>query len=597
LKLMSELSISNTPLHLLYMEDDPGLARLCKTRLQRQGYQTTIAVDGQQGIALCEQNRYAALLVDYSLPFYNGLEVIQILREKNRLTEFIMITGHGDERVAVQAMKNGAFDYLIKDAEGQYLDDLPTILANLFDHQQAEQQKLTLLEKLAKNAHCYQKIVENHTDLICCFDPTGLIKFVNERFCQYFAKSSQQVIGQRLWQYVNPHYHSQLQQLLKTLALQQTIEWLDYEVITAAGEKRWINASLQIFSQTHGQIQEYQLIGRDVTRYKRVENTLQSRQKRLDLVTSSVGDGVVMLDAKGHFTFLNPQASQLLGQPHRNLYGQSASKYMHFDSINPQHFMTDLKRYLNHHQDDVLTRADGSNMPVSFIATPILERGHMTGIVIAFHDISERKQLETQLNKHRQKLESNNHRLKKLLRLDTLTSLANRRYFNEALEQEWQKALYQHTSLTVVMIDVDFFKAYNDFYGHQVGDVCLKWVAKALKNALCRSSDLVARYGGEEFVALLPGCEREGAVCLAERFCTQVQNLKIPHEKSELACRCVTISAGVASLLPTEQHSPQTLLRAADNALYAAKAAGRNQVSFTNEIPDIFDVQDVSYPN
>lgn len=168
--------------------------------------------------------------------------------------------------------------------------------------------------------------------------------------------------------------------------------------------------------------------------------------------------------------------------------------------------------------------------------------------------------------------------------LDGLTGIANRRRFDEAIEREWRRAIRSGQTLALVMIDVDYFKRYNDRYGHMAGDDCLVAVAGALDRTLGRASDLVARLGGEEFVALLPGCDVPNAQMAAQRLQAAVAALEIPHEASDCAPH-VSLSLGVAALLPTPEIQPTALLEAADRALYAAKAAGRNQVSAATEGP------------
>ncbi len=167
--------------------------------------------------------------------------------------------------------------------------------------------------------------------------------------------------------------------------------------------------------------------------------------------------------------------------------------------------------------------------------------------------------------------------LESLAMVDGLTGIPNRRRLDEALESEWKRAQRNGTQLAAIMADIDYFKGYNDNYGHSAGDVCLKVVAKALSNTLGRPTDILARYGGEEFAAILPDTDGEGARLLAEHWRTEVAALKLPHQFSNTADH-VTISAGYAVLTPSEQLSPQNLLEMADKMLYQAKAGGRNRV-------------------
>jgi diguanylate cyclase (GGDEF)-like protein len=171
-----------------------------------------------------------------------------------------------------------------------------------------------------------------------------------------------------------------------------------------------------------------------------------------------------------------------------------------------------------------------------------------------------------------------NYKLERLAYLDGLTQISNRRSFDERFLQEWKRARRNKTALSIVLCDVDYFKKYNDTYGHVLGDECLCNIAQALASVVCRPSDCVARYGGEEFVMLLPDTDTAGAIKVAEAMRSKVHSLEITHGASEVS-EFVTLSFGVASLIPTGTIPPEALLNRADRALYQAKQAGRDRVS------------------
>lgn len=174
-----------------------------------------------------------------------------------------------------------------------------------------------------------------------------------------------------------------------------------------------------------------------------------------------------------------------------------------------------------------------------------------------------------------QRLEATNVQLQRLAALDPLTQLANRRVFDLVLERQWWLMLRNQIPLSVIFIDVDFFKKYNDTYGHQAGDHCLFEVAQAIATQIQRPTDLVARYGGEEMIVILPDTPGEGAQLVGERIIAQIQSLAIPHSASPVA-PIVTVSLGVASVEPGYPISPEEFVAIADQALYEAKAQGRN---------------------
>jgi diguanylate cyclase (GGDEF)-like protein len=184
--------------------------------------------------------------------------------------------------------------------------------------------------------------------------------------------------------------------------------------------------------------------------------------------------------------------------------------------------------------------------------------------------VKARVDTHVRLKRYRDKLE-------RMSWIDGLTGLANRRRFDEALAREWERTRRDEAPLSVILMDVDHFKGFNDNYGHQAGDDCLQEVARALADTVSRPADLVARYGGEEFVCLLPGTDCAGAEQLAEGIRAAVADLGIRHEHSSAADH-VTLSLGVACTVPDGERRPQELSQQADENLYTAKESGRNRV-------------------
>ena len=186
-------------------------------------------------------------------------------------------------------------------------------------------------------------------------------------------------------------------------------------------------------------------------------------------------------------------------------------------------------------------------------------------------DITERYLAE-------QKLEEANLELERLSFMDSLTQVSNRRRFDEQLSTLWHYHVREKLPLTIMLCDIDFFKGYNDFYGHQQGDDALVQVSQAFKQVLNRSSDCVARYGGEEFGFILPNTTTDGALLVAKRIHDEVQKLGIEHQDSAVS-ELVTVSIGIISYIPTPNDEMESAVALADSALYQAKSDGRNQSS------------------
>jgi len=218
---------------------------------------------------------------------------------------------------------------------------------------------------------------------------------------------------------------------------------------------------------------------------------------------------------------------------------------------------------------------------IDFICKPINKMELLTrvrSVLRLVHEINRRKERENELLEVMRQLEEANDMLLRLSRLDGLTGITNRRQFDDFLDQEWRRAIREALPLSLIMLDVDGFKDYNDHFGHQAGDECLKKIADALHRSLNRPGDQVARYGGDEFVMVLPGTPITGARQVAETMREKIQSLEMAHAPSG-TYQFVTISLGVATLLPSRDSPPAVLITAADRALYQAKQDGRNRVS------------------
>ena len=207
-----------------------------------------------------------------------------------------------------------------------------------------------------------------------------------------------------------------------------------------------------------------------------------------------------------------------------------------------------------------------------YITKPI----HWPVLLHRVRRLLQQAQLQKQQTLLLQQLETANQSLKRLVGLDSLTEVANRRRFDEYLHQEWQRMIRAQQPLSLILADLDYFKAYNDTYGHPAGDECLRHVAQAMQQAVKRATDLVARYGGEEFGVILPYTDNEGAKRVASSIQAHVQALQLPHVGSA-ASKVVTLSLGVVTTMPNLFSTPAALLQAADQALYQAKQAGRDR--------------------
>lgn len=217
---------------------------------------------------------------------------------------------------------------------------------------------------------------------------------------------------------------------------------------------------------------------------------------------------------------------------------------------------------------------DGHFVPVR-LSGQIVEIKGEKYIWSSVEDITDHKQAEKELARLYKEVEQ-------LSFQDGLTGIANRRMFDQTLDREWRRAKRDRSPLSLIMCDIDYFKQYNDYYGHQQGDECLKRVAKALHGVSKRAIDMIGRYGGEEFVLLLPETNETQAVQLAEQCVSAVRQQKLTHKLSTVG-EVVTISAGVSTIIPLRETQPSALIETADKLLYQAKQKGRNRFEYQQE--------------
>jgi diguanylate cyclase (GGDEF)-like protein/PAS domain S-box-containing protein len=294
------------------------------------------------------------------------------------------------------------------------------------------------------------------------------------------------------------------------------------------------------------------------------------------LMVENTVDLIIRYDINRVRTYVSPSARDIMGYEPSVLLGRKAFEFNHPDDRDMA--IATFHRIGPAHRSEKLVfrarREDGRYIWLEVLYRYLPEDG---GIISVSRDITDRKHAEEKLAEANARLESANHLLGVLAQQDGLTGLANRRCFDQVLDTEFHRAQREHLPLGIVMVDVDFFKSYNDRYGHLAGDECLRQICGAVSRALRRPGDLAARYGGEEIAVLLPSTSDSGATSVAERIRGAVAALAIKHSASPNGI--ATISAGAGSIIPfSDDDDPAVLVNAADQALYQAKRDGRNRV-------------------
>ncbi len=295
---------------------------------------------------------------------------------------------------------------------------------------------------------------------------------------------------------------------------------------------------------------------------------LQSEMLNMELeqVFAACVDAMLVVNEECKIVRANKQMLKLLNKPADEVVGHQCKELLteaecDFASAKKKHQQLDID----------LVGSAGDMCSYILTTSKLITLDGMTGTLLQYKDITDRKQASRELAEA-------HAAMAQLARIDGLTQLPNRRTFDKEFADMWQSHRQNGWPLTIIMCDIDFFKKYNDTYGHQAGDDCLVSVAQALQGGL-RPGDggLVARYGGEEFIFLLPQCDVERALAIAENGCREIEGLRCKHESSEVSM-WVTLSLGVATIVPGRDNAA-ALLKLADNALYEAKESGRNKVA------------------
>ncbi len=293
----------------------------------------------------------------------------------------------------------------------------------------------------------------------------------------------------------------------------------------------------------------------------------------LSAIVENSDDAIISKTLSGIITSWNPSAERLFGYSASEAIGRPMTIIFPADRYDEeQGLLARMSRGENVYRYETVRRhKDGHLIEVSVNLSPIKDlHGHIIGASKIAHDITAHKMLENRLRLA-------NEELNRLSRIDALTGAANRRWFDELLETEWTRSARSKTPISLLLIDVDYFKLYNDHYGHPAGDTCLKMIVEAITHVVRHPPDVVARYGGEEFVCLLPGADLAGIINIGERILEEVRNHRFPHAFSSVA-EHITVSIGGVSWVPDGKITPGALIEAADRNLYRAKNEGRNRL-------------------
>ena len=447
---------------------------------------------------------------------------------------------------------------------------LATLLAGLAMHTDEERRRTGRLNQT------FRQVIETLPEALNVKDLQGRFLIANAATATLMrAPDAASLIGKSDADFYPPDIAAQFGRDEESVLRDGTSKELEQRLAFGDGTEIWLSTLKTPLIDENGNPVALVTHNRDFTARKMLEQELDRARAQLEGAMSGMADALIAFDKDANIIFCNDQYRRLfpltadVRQPGRNLrevlrvaHERGEQAQMEPDEV--EAWIDDAVAGLHEQRDREIHLADGRWLHSRARA---LSDGTALTVISDVSSIKRAEEALTEVNKH----------LKQLAATDALTGLMNRRTFDEMLAKEFSRSARHHHPLSVLMVDVDYFKSFNDTYGHQAGDGALRAVAKALKEVARRPADIVARYGGEEFAIVLPDTDTEGATAVAELLCEAVRQLRIPNGRSSRGV--VTVSVGISTgsrgnLLP----APEDLIRQADAALYLAKGQGRDGV-------------------
>ncbi len=425
---------------------------------------------------------------------------------------------------------------------------------------------------LVENKERFSNLVRHMPNPMIVHKDNKII-FANEQASKLGRYSVEELVGKSIFDFIQTEYHSKTIDHIKDLYEgKHDPNSLEIKMKTSTGRYLDIEAtSKYIRYNNEGAIQ---VIFRDVTEKRRLERELKETHDRFTFITENSKDVITILEGDGVVRYISPACEMLFGYTVAEFVGKNVFQYIHPDDVGEilslhqqfsnleKEFVSITYRYQTKNKDYIWLET---------VAKAVRIENQLESILLVTRDITSRQEQAIAL-------EESNQMLQRLSMLDGLTEIPNRRYFDIKLSEEWNNSKRMGIPLSIILLDIDYFKKYNDEYGHLEGDDCLRKVANLLTTTLKRPRDFVARYGGEEFVVILPETDPDGAMTVAEHLRSNIRAENIPHIKSKIDDN-VTVSLGCSTMVATEVNTPEELMEMADKALYKSKQSGRNRVT------------------
>lgn len=577
--------------YLMPFQDEYGLDWLVVVLVPKSDFMAQVYADTRRSVLFCSLALVAAIASSSAMAYWLSQPILKLNQAAKRLAD-----GSFDSLVAIET-----------DPLSHHIDELKQLTTSF---NQMAAQLVNTVQALKQDEQRLARFLETIPIGVAVHQADGRIHYINQAGLNLLkhsevqpAESTELTTTYGVYQVGTDQLYP-VENLPSTRALAgeevlvEDIEIRDGEqstplrvhakpIFSAAGDIEYavvvfeditVQRQAQHILQDYNQRLEQQVSERtqaleaEIQERHWIEQELIQSRNELKTITDSIQAGIAYIDADRRYQFVNHYYEVRLGLPQPEIIG----RYV-WEVVGSENYLR-VKPYI-----DRALAGEPTEFEFSFAYAAKVKRilhatmtpaqdldGNVQGYYLFFFDITERKQMEEALRQA-------NSDLSLLASLDGLTQVANRRRFDTYLAQEWRRLMRDQQPISLIMFDIDFFKKYNDYYGHLMGDEALVEVAQTAKACIRRPADLLARYGGEEFAVILPNTHLEGAIAVAQQIQQAVHELRIAHADSTVD-PYITLSLGVATVIPAAEQNSDDLIQQADIALYQAKNQGRNQV-------------------
>ncbi|MDP1667325.1 MAG: EAL domain-containing protein [Methylobacter sp.] len=548
---------------ILYIEDDLGLAELVRIKLKREGYHVAHAETGHQGMMVLHDQDFDAVLIDFYLPDMNGLEVLKAIRAVKRKLTCIMISGIDDMQLVVNAIKQGAEDFVLKDASGAYLELLPTTLSKVLLKQRLIAEKEAAEREKSKTEIFYRSLIEQ-TDVVAWeyLPSAGRFSYVSAQAEKLTGHSQEEWTSEGFWEAaLYPEDYAKVIAFCSSKTHSREEQNLEFRLLKKNRSELWLRQIVSVVETDaeHCCVLRGFLI--DITESKQAVE----KQRLAQLVFDTIQEGIMITDADNCIEVVNPAFTKITGYTFDEVKGKNPRILS--SELQNANFYAAFWQSLNDHghwEGELWNRHKNGEIYAESTSISCVhdEAGKIKRYIAIFGDVTEKKQAEQKIH-----YQAN---------YDHLTDLPNRQLFQDRLHSAVASAKRNNIQLALLFIDLDRFKEVNDSSGHTAGDKLLIQVAQRL-NRCIRESDTLARLGGDEFVVILNNLSNNHA---AEDIVRQMLRLlEKPFLLGDGINAAISASIGIA-LYPGDGENDTTLIQNADAAMYRVKETGRNGFEF-----------------